>query len=67
MLNWLAQNWGTILVCVILAAVIVLIIAWMVRNKKAGRSSCCGDCKACTGACSSCGKQCSSSQKNPLS
>lgn len=51
MLNYLAQNWGTIVVCFFLVCVIAAIIIKFIRDKKQGRSSCCGDCKHCGGAC----------------
>ena len=54
MLTWLSAN----LINIVLVAVIVLItgllIRSMVRDKKAGKSSCGGSCASC-GACGSCG------------
>ncbi len=61
MFSWLALNWGTILVCVVLAAIVVAIVVKMRKDKKAGKSSCGGNCKACGGACHSCSTPC---QKN---
>lgn len=49
MLQWLEANLGTILVCAVLAAVVVLVICHMVRQKKQGKSGCgcgCADCAA---------------------
>lgn len=58
MLTWLSAN----LINIALVAVIVLIVAFlirgMIRDRKAGKCSCggtCASCGACKG-CSSCGK-----------
>ena len=64
MLNWFALNWGTIVVCVVLAAIVAGIIIKMRKDKKAGKSSCGGNCKACGGACHSCKVPCSDANKN---
>ena len=55
MLSWLAANLINILLVAVIAAVVILLIRGMIRDKKAGKSSCGGNCAAC-GACSSCGK-----------
>jgi len=55
MLGWLSANLINILLVAVIAAVVVLLIRGMIRDKKAGKSSCGGNCAAC-GACSSCGK-----------
>ena len=47
MLEFLADNGGTILVGVVLAAVVTAIVVYMRRKKKSGRSPCgcgCSDC-----------------------
>ena len=47
MLHFLSANWGTILVCAVLIAIVTAVIAVMVRNRKNGKSSCgcgCGNC-----------------------
>ncbi len=44
---WLAQNIGTVLVCAVLIAVFALLIRSLVRDKKKGKSSCCGGCAGC--------------------
>ncbi len=53
MLAWLSAN----LINIVLVAVIVLIVAWlirgMLRDRKAGKRSCGGNCAGC-GACSGC-------------
>lgn len=55
MLTFLMQNGGTILVTLVLAAIVVLIVYRLVKNKKAGKSSCgcgCSNCAA-SGQCHS--------------
>ena len=47
MLEYLNQNWGNILVCLLVLAVAVLCVVQMIRKKKAGKGGCgcsCGDC-----------------------
>lgn len=47
MLLWLAENIGTIVICLLLAGIITFIIAGMAKKKKQGKSSCgcgCGGC-----------------------
>lgn len=58
MLEFLQHNWGSLLVGAIVLAVVVLIVIKLVRDKKAGRYTCggnCGSCGACSGHCSECG------------
>lgn len=58
MLEFLQQNWGSLLVGAIVLAVVILIVIKLVRDKKAGRYTCggnCGSCGACSGHCSECG------------
>ncbi len=47
MLIWLQQNIWTIIICAVLALVLFLIIRSMIRNKKAGKSSCGCGCSNC--------------------
>ena len=47
MLEWLSANWGTILVILVLAVVVALIVRTLIRDKKAGRSSCGAGCAGC--------------------
>lgn len=47
MITWIAENLGTILVAVLLAAVDLTVIAGMVRGKKKGKSSCGCGCAQC--------------------
>ena len=59
MVTWILANWINIVLILVIAAVVFLLIRSMIRDKKAGKSSCggnCADCGAC-GGCSSCGKQ----------
>ena len=47
MLEWIASNIATILICAALVAIVAAVIAGMVRNRKQGVSSCgcgCSDC-----------------------
>ena len=47
MLEWIASNIATILICAALVAIVAAVIAGMVRNRKKGVSSCgcgCSDC-----------------------
>lgn len=50
MLNFLAENWGTLLVGATLVTVISLIIVKMRRDKKKGASSCGCGCDHCPSA-----------------
>jgi len=50
---WFAENLGTILVTLALAAVVAAIVLGMRKEKKRGRSPCCGDCSGCSG-CAAC-------------
>ena len=47
MLNWFAENAGTIVVSMGLAVLVALIIRGMVRDHKAGRNSCGNACSHC--------------------
>lgn len=48
MMLWLSENLATIIIGVILAAIVVMIIVSMIKNKKKGKSSSCGcGCKDC--------------------
>lgn len=46
-MTWLINNISTIIVCVALIVVVTAIIAYMVKNKKQGKSSCGCGCKDC--------------------
>lgn len=47
MLTWISENISTIIICAALIAVVVFVIAGMVRNKKKGKSSCGSGCANC--------------------
>ncbi len=51
--RWIVENIATILIIAALAAVVVLVIIKMIRDKKAGRSSCGCGCASCpmSGSC----------------
>ena len=44
---WLSQNIGTILIIAVLVAFFALLIWSLIRDKKQGKSSCCGGCAGC--------------------
>lgn len=57
MLAWLSVNLVNIVICAVLILIVGLIIRGMIRDRRAGKSSCggsCGSCGAC-GGCSGCG------------
>ena len=59
MLTWLSANLINIVLVAVLALIVTLLIRGMIRDRKAGKSSCdgsCGSCGAC-GSCGSCGAQ----------
>ena len=51
MLTWLSQNIGTIVVIAVLAVIFGLMIFSLIRDKKAGKTSCGGGCAGCANAC----------------
>lgn len=59
MLAWLSANLINIALVAVIVLITGLLIRGMIRDKKAGKSSCggnCAGCGACSG-CSSCGKR----------
>ena len=51
-MDWLMNNWGTLAVGLVVAAVVALIIINYVRKKKQGQSTCgcgCADCPSKSG------------------
>lgn len=50
MLSWITANLATIIISILLIAIVCIIIAKMVNDKKQGKTSCGGDCGSC-GAC----------------
>ncbi|MBR0207953.1 MAG: FeoB-associated Cys-rich membrane protein [Oscillospiraceae bacterium] len=55
MLAWLSANLINIVLVAVIVLIVGLLIRSMIRDKKAGRSSCGGNCAAC-GGCSSRGR-----------
>ena len=53
MLIWLSANWINIVLAAVLVLIVGLLLRGMIRDKKAGKSSCGGNCASC-GACSGC-------------
>ena len=55
---WLSTNWINIVLVVALVLIVTLLIRGIIHNKKAGKSSCGGNCASCgaCGGCSTCGK-----------
>ncbi len=51
MLEWLTENYQTILILAVVAGIIVLDIVYLVRKKKKG-----GICGSCDGCCEKCAK-----------
>ena len=47
MLEWLSQNIATIIICAVLAVIFGLMLWSLLRDKKKGKSSCCGGCAGC--------------------
>lgn len=52
-MSWIIGNLATVIVALVLAAVIALIIVYLVRSKRKGKSLCGGGCGGCpmNGAC----------------
>jgi len=47
MLEWLYANWANILILMLVGALIALAVISMIRDKKAGKSSCGCNCAKC--------------------
>ena len=47
MLDWIAANLGTILISLVLLVIVSLIVVHLLRQKKAGKSSCGANCAHC--------------------
>lgn len=50
MFAFLLTHWGTILICAVLLAVVVLIVCKLIRDKRRGKSSCGCGCDHCPNA-----------------
>lgn len=57
MLTWLSENMVNIVIIAVLVLVVGFVIRGMIRDKKAGKSSCGGSCASC-GACAGCAAAC---------
>lgn len=49
MLDFLAQNYGSIIAGAVVAAILVLAAVKMVKDKRAGKGGCGGNCSECHG------------------
>ncbi len=47
MLAWLQQNWGTLVVLAVVAAIVTAIVVFRVRARRQGRSTCGCGCEQC--------------------
>ena len=47
MLDWFAANLGTILISLVLLVIVSLMVVYLLRQKKAGKSSCGANCAHC--------------------
>ena len=47
MLDWIAANLATLLICALLIVIVFLIIRYLLHQKKAGKSSCGAGCTHC--------------------
>ena len=47
MLNWISNNWGSILVVAVIICILALIIVKMISDKKKGKSTCGHGCANC--------------------
>ena len=47
MLNFLAENWGSLLIGLVIAVIVVLIAVKLCRDRKKGRTSCGCGCDHC--------------------
>ena len=51
MLDWIIQNLANIVICLVLILAVTLAVVKLVRDKKAGRSSCGCGCSGCSKTC----------------
>lgn len=54
-MSWFAENLSTIIISLVIAAIVALVIVYLVRNKKQGKNSCGCGCSKCpmSGSCHS--------------
>ncbi len=69
MFAWLTANLINIALIAVIALVVGLLIRSMIRDKKAGKSSCGGNCASCgaCGGCASCGQRPANDMTHTLS
>ena len=69
MFAWLTANLINIALIAVIALVVGLLIRSMIRDKKAGKSSCGGNCASCgaCGGCASCGQRSANDMAHTLS
>ena len=67
MAAWLGANIGSIVVILILAAIVVLAVRSMIKDKRSGKGGCGCGCANCAlhGKCHSAGKQLNSKKQTP--
>lgn len=51
-MSFIENNLGTIIVCLLLILLVAMIIRNMIKDKKAGKTSCAHDCSSCGMSCS---------------
>ena len=47
MLQFLENNWGTLVVAAVLILVVLLVVRVMIRDRKAGKTACGNNCASC--------------------
>ena len=52
-MQWLSENWGTVLVALALLGIVTAIVRQLIRDKRKGKSACGCNCASCPmgGAC----------------
>lgn len=55
MLEFLTENYGSIIAGAVVLAIVMLVIIKMVKDKRAGKNSCGGSCESCK-ACGCCAR-----------
>ena len=59
MFKWLSENWATCLVIAAIAVLVALIIIKMIKDRRAGKSTCGCGCASCpmSGSCNKAGEK----------
>ena len=65
---WLTENLVNIVLIAVVAGIVALLIRGMIRDKKAGKHACGGNCACCGGcaACSGCKEPAAQTDKRKL-